>query len=534
MIDSPVGKTADAAVAGTLTLMVGGSARAIVARARPVLDCMGTDFFHCGELGAGQTMKLINNLLATGVSEASIGGAGRRHQGGPHARHDARACCSTTMAWNNAARDRDAQAAARRRLQARLHDEARAQGLPARAADGRGARRRRRRSATRRSRASTKALQRGLADHDVGALLKLREEPAGVTGAPAMHRRLGRATTHAATMSARPGRRARAAQRPAFAARRRHARRSAARGTRHPTRRCAARVRAMYARGLRYFDTAPFYGLGLAEHRLGMCLRDDRPPQRSSLSTKVGRLIEPVRTAARAPARSSGKLSVRGCSSTTATTPRCARSRHSLQRLGTNAIDIVLIHDVNRRWQGDQRRAALSRGDGGRVSRARRDLRAQGAIKAFGVGVNDWSILERFAARRRLRLLHAGRPLHAARPHRARHVPARRASGAASRVLMAAPFNSGILATGAHAGRDVLLHRGASRRSSSARERIEAVCRAHTVSHLRRRRCSSRSRIRRSPASSPACARGGSARERRALRGADPRRSSGPSSSTRA
>src|SRR5690348_8901011 len=71
MIDSPVGKTADHAVAGTLTLMVGGDA-GVIARCRPVLDCMGADFFHCGGLGAGQTMKLINNLLATAVSEASI------------------------------------------------------------------------------------------------------------------------------------------------------------------------------------------------------------------------------------------------------------------------------------------------------------------------------------------------------------------------------------------------------------------------------------------------------------------------------
>jgi 4-hydroxybutyrate dehydrogenase/sulfolactaldehyde 3-reductase len=45
MIDSPVGKTADHAVAGTLTLMVGGPDD-IVSRCRPILDCMGTDFFH--------------------------------------------------------------------------------------------------------------------------------------------------------------------------------------------------------------------------------------------------------------------------------------------------------------------------------------------------------------------------------------------------------------------------------------------------------------------------------------------------------
>ena len=47
MVDSPVGKTAEFAVQGKLTLMVGGPADAI-ARCRPVLDCMGTDFFHCG------------------------------------------------------------------------------------------------------------------------------------------------------------------------------------------------------------------------------------------------------------------------------------------------------------------------------------------------------------------------------------------------------------------------------------------------------------------------------------------------------
>lgn len=64
MVDSPVGKTAEHAVSGTLTLMVGGAA-ATIARVRPVLDCMGTDFFHCGELGAGHAMKCLNNLLAT-------------------------------------------------------------------------------------------------------------------------------------------------------------------------------------------------------------------------------------------------------------------------------------------------------------------------------------------------------------------------------------------------------------------------------------------------------------------------------------
>lgn len=64
MVDSPVGKTAEHAVSGTLTLMVGGDP-ASVARARPILDCMGTDFFDCGALGNGHAMKATNNLLAT-------------------------------------------------------------------------------------------------------------------------------------------------------------------------------------------------------------------------------------------------------------------------------------------------------------------------------------------------------------------------------------------------------------------------------------------------------------------------------------
>jgi hypothetical protein len=70
---------------------------------------------------------------------------------------------------------------------------------------------------------------------------------------------------------------------------------------------------------------------------------------------------------------------------------------HSLQRLGTNAIDIVLIHDVNKRWQGEMLEQRYAEAMGG-AHRALVELRAAGAIKAFGVGVNDWSILMRFAA----------------------------------------------------------------------------------------------------------------------------------------
>ena len=99
MIDSPVGQTADHAVAGTLTLMVGGPAE-VVARCREVLDCMGTDFFHCGDLGAGQTMKLLNNLLAAAVGEASVEALVTGTKAGLTL-DTMMSVFRTTMAWNN-------------------------------------------------------------------------------------------------------------------------------------------------------------------------------------------------------------------------------------------------------------------------------------------------------------------------------------------------------------------------------------------------------------------------------------------------
>jgi 3-hydroxyisobutyrate dehydrogenase-like beta-hydroxyacid dehydrogenase len=177
MIDSPVGKTADAAVAGTLTLMVGGDA-ADIARVRPVLDCTGTDLFHCGDLGAGQTMKLINNLLATAVSEASIEALVTGTRSGL-ALETMMSVLRTTMAWNNAL----AIALPKRPLVGDFapgfmmklaHKDCRlalqmVEDLGVCAPVGRAA-----------FASVDEAMQRGLQDDDVGALLKLREQAAGV------------------------------------------------------------------------------------------------------------------------------------------------------------------------------------------------------------------------------------------------------------------------------------------------------------------------------------------------------------------
>jgi 4-hydroxybutyrate dehydrogenase/sulfolactaldehyde 3-reductase len=98
MLDSPVGKTVEHAVAGTSTLMIGGDA-AVLERVRPVLAAMGQDLIHCGGLGMGQAMKLTNNLLAavliTASSEALVAGvkAGLSIE-------TMISVLKTTMAWN--------------------------------------------------------------------------------------------------------------------------------------------------------------------------------------------------------------------------------------------------------------------------------------------------------------------------------------------------------------------------------------------------------------------------------------------------
>ena len=230
---------------------------------------------------------------------------------------------------------------------------------------------------------------------------------------------------------------------------------------------------AMHARGLRYFDTAPMYGTGLSEHRVGACLR--RVDRRDVvLSTKVGRLLDPVGGGAAAGA-SSGQypFEIRYDYSYDGT----MRSlEHSLQRLGTNAIDIVLIHDVNRRWQGDlveQRYREAMEG----AHRALVELRAAGAIKAFGVGVNDWEILLRFAADGDFDcFMLAGR--YTLLDHSAldRFMPDCERRGIS--VLMAAPFNSGILATGATADA-TFFYTPADAAIRERTQRIEAACARH-------------------------------------------------------
>lgn len=149
-------------------------------------------------------------------------------------------------------------------------------------------------------------------------------------------------------------------------------------------------LQAAWDNGLRYFDTAPYYGHGLSEHRVGAFLRE-QPRDSFVISTKVGRLLhaDAVRPmdngwAHPLPFRVVYDYSHEGV----------LRSfEDSLQRLGLERIDILFVHDIGRRTHGDAHERhwdALTRGGGFRALEALRD---SGLIGAFGLGVNEAEVV---------------------------------------------------------------------------------------------------------------------------------------------
>ena len=235
-----------------------------------------------------------------------------------------------------------------------------------------------------------------------------------------------------------------------------------------------ATVDAAVAAGIGYFDTAPFYSHGLSEHRLGRGLRTV-PRENVVLSSKVGRLLRPVEQVDRTmyaevlPFEVAFDYSYDGV----------MRSlEDSWQRLGMSRIDIVYLHDVNRRWHGDAVERCFAEAMAGGY-RALDELRGAGLIKAIGVGVNDPGILCRFAEAGRFDLfMLAGRYTLLEQTPLDDLLPLCSRQGIA--IAIAAPFNSGILVTGARDGAKYF-YADAPPEILDKTRRIEEVCAAHGV-----------------------------------------------------
>ena len=166
----------------------------------------------------------------------------------------------------------------------------------------------------------------------------------------------------------------------------------------------AATVASAINIGLRYFDTAPMYGLGKAEHVLGHSLlgqAEADPSFEFVLSTKVGRLLVTDRpgrclreTVPKNKLDDGWRGALRFHEYFDYSYDAIMRSfDDSQQRLGMPDVDILYVHDIGRMTHGiehDRHWNALTSGGG---FRALSELRAAGLIKAVGVGVNEWEIV---------------------------------------------------------------------------------------------------------------------------------------------
>lgn len=139
-------------------------------------------------------------------------------------------------------------------------------------------------------------------------------------------------------------------------------------------------------RGIRYFDTAPYYGSGLSERRIGDFLRG-KPRNSFVVSTKVGRLLEPLRGRTMPDTGYADPLPFAPVYDYSY--DGIMRSHEaSLHRLGLDRIDILLIHDIGRMTHGAANDALFREAmDGG--LKALQELKAAGDIAAFGLGVNE-------------------------------------------------------------------------------------------------------------------------------------------------
>ena len=163
-------------------------------------------------------------------------------------------------------------------------------------------------------------------------------------------------------------------------------------GTDVPPEQALAVVTAAREAGIGYFDTAPHYGAGRSEHFVGDALRFHNDSL--VLSTKVGRVLRPVRTDADRTVEHPWTHPFPFEGVFDYTYDGVMRSYEaSLQRLGLSHIEILLVHDIGPRTHGEEanRHYWKQLVDGG--YRALSELKANGDIAAIGLGVNEWPVL---------------------------------------------------------------------------------------------------------------------------------------------
>ena len=226
-------------------------------------------------------------------------------------------------------------------------------------------------------------------------------------------------------------------------------------------------VTAAWDAGVRYVDTAPFYGIGAAEHRVGDALRD-KPRDEWVLSTKVGRLLRPTVEGRVDPMPFDViyDYSYDGIMRSV---------EDSYQRLGLARIDIALVHDIGAYQHGAELNAQYFKVLADSGYRALEELKRTGVVSAIGIGVNEKEVLmdalkigdwDAFLLAGRYTLLEQD-PLEDLLPM---------CAARGTSIIVGGPLNSGILA-----GRDTWNYATAPAEVVARVRQIQAVCDSHKV-----------------------------------------------------
>lgn len=243
----------------------------------------------------------------------------------------------------------------------------------------------------------------------------------------------------------------------------------------------AAAVRAAWDAGIRYFDTAPHYGFGLSEKRLGASLAELDPHESAIVSTKVGRRLDPV------PGKDLSQLRQGFVSPEPVESvfdysyDAVMRSfESSRKRLRRDRIDILYAHDIGRFAHGDDHPARFAEFMAGGY-KAMRELRDGGVVGAIGLGVNEYQVCEEVLAEGDLDVvLLAGRYTLLEQESLETFLPL--AGRRDVKIVLGGPYNSGILATGVRGRSNV--HYNYQPAPTDIMERvgaIEDVCAAYDV-----------------------------------------------------
>ena len=231
--------------------------------------------------------------------------------------------------------------------------------------------------------------------------------------------------------------------------------------------------------GCRYFDTAPLYGLGLAETRVNRFLKG-KPRDEYVLSTKVGRIMEVCRPEQRTGIGKFFDTPTRREMFDYSYSGVMRSFEASLERLGVDRVDILFAHDLDIFNQGSREVMEARMADFFASGiRALTTLRDQGVISAIGAGVNEWQAAQTLLERCDMDLfLLAGRYTLLEQEALDSFLPLCEARGVG--IVLGGPYNSGILATGARQGA-YYNYDPAPAEIMERVKQIEAVCERHGV-----------------------------------------------------